>query len=233
MGKRGAQERLYRGRAAECESDDAARLKRLTRTELIRLIAKLEALAPNNERGVHNAVSRHSPTMLVNESVRSGQRLTFEEGDLIVVGSVGSGAEIVAGGSIHIYGALRGRASAGTSDQLGARIFCQKFEAESLAIGGICRMSDDFDTNLRGCPAHAWRDANDIRLAALSKLENPQNQPENMKASLGPREASVEILQGASCAPAQNTTAARFNWARPLSWMWRLTSMEQRANAPK
>ena len=88
--------------------------------------------------------------MLLNESVRSGQRLAFDEGDLIIVGSVGSGAEIVAGGSIHIYGALRGRAYAGISDQLGARIFCQKLEAELVAIGGISRMCDDLDTSLRG-----------------------------------------------------------------------------------
>src|SRR5215207_4963723 len=149
MGKRGAENRQYRSRAAECASDDAARLKRLTRAELIRLITKLQA--PSNDREVcinGKAASRHAPTMLVNESVRSGQRVTFDEGDLIIVGSVGSGAEIVAGGSIHSYGALRGSAYAGTSDQFGGRIFCQKLEAELLAIGGIC-LSDDFDINLR------------------------------------------------------------------------------------
>src|SRR3954449_9781601 len=102
--------------------------------------------------------------MLLNESVRSGQRLTFDEGDLIVVGSVGSGAEIVAGGSIHIYGALRGRAHAGTIGDTGARIFCQKLEAELLAIGGVCLMSDDLDSNLRGRAAHAWWQPNGLAL---------------------------------------------------------------------
>ena len=103
-------------------------LKRLTRAELIRIICKLETQTPINLRaGVDGkAASKHVPTMLVNGPVRSGQTVTFEEGDLIIVGSVASGAEIVAGGSIHIYGALRGRAYAGISDQLGARIFCQK-----------------------------------------------------------------------------------------------------------
>ena len=57
----------------------------------------------------------------------------------------------------------------------GGRIFCQKLEAELLGIGGLCRMSDEFDSDLRGCPAHAWRDANDIKLGALCKLENPQS----------------------------------------------------------
>src|SRR5829696_6061543 len=161
MRRRRAQQRLHPSRAAECASA-AAGLKRLTRAELIAIIAKLERQASGSGRDecvADDVVSRQAPTMLVNESVRSGQRLTFEEGDLIIVGSVGSGAEIVAGGSIHIYGALRGRAYAGTSDQLGARIFCQKLEAELLAIGGLCRMSDEFDSDLLGCPAHAWRDA--------------------------------------------------------------------------
>jgi septum site-determining protein MinC len=168
MGKRGAEKRLYR--AAEWASDESARLKRLTRAELIRLITKLETRAPIAERELcieGKPVTRHAPIMLVNGSVRSGQIVRFEEGDLIIVGSVGSGAEIVAGGSIHIYGALRGRAYAGTSDQLGGRIFCQKLEAELLGIGGLCRMSDEFDSDLLGCPAHAWRDANDSNLVLL------------------------------------------------------------------
>ena len=170
MGKRGAEKRLYR--AAGWASAESARLKRLTRAELIRLITTLETRTPIAERELcfdGKPITRHAPIMLVNGSVRSGQIVRFEEGDLIIVGSVGSGAEIVAGGSIHIYGALRGRAYAGTSDQFGGRIFCQKLEAELLAIGGLCRMSDEFDSELQGCPAHAWRDANDIKLGALCK----------------------------------------------------------------
>src|SRR5215204_5700372 len=121
MGNRGAQKRLYR--AAGWASDGSARLKRLTRAELIRLITKLETREPIAEPELciaGKAITRPAPSMLVNGSVRSGQIVRFEDGDLIIAGSVGSGAEIVAGGSIHIYGALRGRAYAGTSDQLGA-----------------------------------------------------------------------------------------------------------------
>ena len=226
MGRRRVQQqRLYPSRAAECTSA-AAGLKRLTRVELITIIAKLERQASSSDRDecvADKVVSRHAPTMLLNESVRSGQRLTFDEGDLIIVGSVGSGAEIVAGGSIHIYGALRGRAYAGTSDQLGARIFCQKLEAELVAIGGISRMSDDLDTSLRGHAAHAWRAGNNIELAALSKLAE-HSHPENREAvaSLELRQADIEKSQGSRRALGQRT--ARFSWARPLDWMWRLTS---------
>src|SRR5215210_879406 len=53
--------------------------------------------------------------------VRSGQSIVFPEGDLTIIGSVSSGAEAVAGGSIHIYGALRGRAIAGMMGNKQAR----------------------------------------------------------------------------------------------------------------
>jgi septum site-determining protein MinC len=66
-----------------------------------------------------------------------------------VLGSVGSGAEIVAGGSIHVYGALRGRAMAGSSDNAAARIFCQKIEAELFAINGYYQTADCAIVRLR------------------------------------------------------------------------------------
>ena len=66
-----------------------------------------------------------------------------------MLGSVGSGAEIVAGGSIHVYGALRGRAMAGSSGNAAARIFYQKIEAESLAINGYYQTADCAIVRLR------------------------------------------------------------------------------------
>jgi len=67
-----------------------------------------------------------TPSLIIAEPVRSGQSLFFPEGDVTVVGSVASGAEVVAGGSIHIYGTLRGRAMAGTTGNADARIFYRK-----------------------------------------------------------------------------------------------------------
>src|SRR5829696_7001362 len=232
MGKLGAEKRLYRARAARRAGDNMDPLKRLTRAELIRIIRELETQTPINVRaGVEGKVaSKHVPTMLVNGPVRSGQTVTFEEGDLIIVGSVASGAEIVAGGSIHIYGALRGRAYAGTSDQLGARIFCQKLEAELVAIGGISRMCDDSETSLRGHAVHAWRAGNSIELAALSKLADSHNHPEIREAvaSLELRQAIIEEPQGS-----RRASTARFSWARPLDWVWRLTSTKYGTTALK
>src|ERR1700720_2362177 len=68
-------------------------------------------------------------SLLLESPVRSGQSIVFTEGDVTVLGSVGSGAEIVAGGSIHVYGTLRGRAMAGVNGNSAARIYCQKIEA--------------------------------------------------------------------------------------------------------
>src|ERR1019366_4881075 len=75
-------------------------------------------------------------SLLLDCPVRSGQCIVHPEGDVIVVGSVASGAEVIAGGSIHIYGTLRGRAVAGSRDAR-ARIFCRKLEAELLSIDGL------------------------------------------------------------------------------------------------
>src|SRR5258708_9674383 len=81
--------------------------------------------------------AKPKPTSLLLESpVRSGQSIVFTEGDVTVLGSVGSGAEIVAGGSIHVYGALRGRAMAGGNGNSAARGYFQKIEAELLALDG-------------------------------------------------------------------------------------------------
>jgi septum site-determining protein MinC len=68
--------------------------------------------------------------------IRSGQSIIFPHGDVTILGSVASGAEVVAGGSIHVYGALRGRALAGSTGDMRARIFCSRNEAELMSIDG-------------------------------------------------------------------------------------------------
>src|SRR4051812_19405953 len=144
MGRLSEKKRLRRSQELWRPGDDPARLEQLTKADLVRLVSNFGTPPPAEEAQTCIADSVPTwPSMLVNGSVRSGQTLAFPEGDLIIVGSVGSGAEIVAGGSIHIYGALRGRAYAGTLGDTRARIFCQKLEAELLAVGGLCLMSDD------------------------------------------------------------------------------------------
>jgi septum site-determining protein MinC len=107
-------------------------------------------------------------SLLLESPVRSGQSIVFAEGDVTVLGSVGSGAEIVAGGSIHIYGTLRGRAMAGVNGNSAARIYCQKIEAELLAIDGYYQTAEDIDANLRNRPAQAWLEGEIMKITPLN-----------------------------------------------------------------
>jgi septum site-determining protein MinC len=113
-------------------------------------------------------VSSKEPASLLLESpIRSGQSVVFPNGDITVLGSVASGAEVVAGGSIHVYGTLRGRAMAGSTGNARARIFCSKVEAELLAIDGMYTTADRMDAKLRSRPIQAWLDGNAIMITAL------------------------------------------------------------------
>jgi septum site-determining protein MinC len=113
--------------------------------------------------------AKPKPTSLLLDSpVRSGQSIVFMEGDVTVLGSVGSGAEIVAGGSIHIYGTLRGRAMAGVNGNSHARIYCQRIEAELLAIDGYYQTAEEIDVALRNRPAQAWLEGDTMKITPLN-----------------------------------------------------------------
>lgn len=90
----------------------------------------------------------HRSALVIREPVRSGQQIYAEKTDLIVTASVGYGAEVLADGNIHVYGALRGRALAGISGDEGARIFCQSLEAELVSIAGLYQVSEDIDKTM-------------------------------------------------------------------------------------
>jgi septum site-determining protein MinC len=112
--------------------------------------------------------AKQATSLLIDSPIRSGQSVVFTEGDITVLGSVGSGAEIVAGGSIHVYGTLRGRAMAGACGNPRARIFCSKIEAELLAIDGFYKTAEDIDASIRNRPAQAWLNGNMMMITALS-----------------------------------------------------------------
>jgi septum site-determining protein MinC len=107
-------------------------------------------------------------SLLLDSPVRSGQSIIFTDGDVTVLGSVSSGAEIVAGGSIHVYGTLRGRAMAGVNGNPNARIYCQKIEAELIAIDGYYQTAEELDASLRSKPAQAWLDGKIMRITPLN-----------------------------------------------------------------
>ncbi len=100
-------------------------------------------------------------------NVRSGQQLYAENCDLTVMATVGAGAEVIADGSIHIYGTLRGRALAGAQGNTAARIFCRDFHAELVAIAGHYKVLDDVPDNLRGKAVQVWLEQDQVKIAAL------------------------------------------------------------------
>ena len=107
-------------------------------------------------------------SLLIEAPVRSGQLIIHSEGDVTVVGSVASGAEIVAAGSIHVYGTLRGRVLAGAYGNRSARIFCRKLEAELMAIDGHYIVADEIDAHLRRAPIQAWLDCDELKITTMN-----------------------------------------------------------------
>ncbi|MGN6514056.1 MAG: septum site-determining protein MinC, partial [Lysobacteraceae bacterium] len=107
------------------------------------------------------------PGMVHSSPVRSGQQVYAEQRDLTVLATVGAGAEVIADGSIHIYGALRGRALAGAQGFEQARIFCREFHAELVAIAGHYKVLEDMPAALRGKPAQIWLEKGQLHIAAL------------------------------------------------------------------
>ena len=91
-------------------------------------------------------------TRLVTQPVRSGTQIYARGADLVVTAAVSPGAEIIADGNIHVYGALRGRALAGAGGDVEARIFCSRLEAELVSIAGRYLVSEQLPSEQQGFP---------------------------------------------------------------------------------
>jgi septum site-determining protein MinC len=126
--------------------------------------AKPAAETPAPAPAQHTA---SAPGMMQVAPVRSGQQVYAENSDLTVLATVGAGAETIADGSIHIYGALRGRALAGAQGNEKARIFCREFHAELVAVAGHYKVLEDIPKELRGKAVQVWLDQGQLRIAAL------------------------------------------------------------------
>jgi septum site-determining protein MinC len=170
------------GRSKRRSSTRSPDLSAMRKRELVALVSELQARAEQDQAiralppdapsmpdtaPAQAAPPVRVPCLIIDESVRSGQIIDYPEGDVTVVGSVGSGAEIVAGGSIHVYGTLRGRALAGTAGDPTARIFCRRFQAELLAINGSYRLADNFAADLRDRAVQARLEGVRMSLTAL------------------------------------------------------------------
>jgi septum site-determining protein MinC len=84
--------------------------------------------------------------------IRSGQQVYAKDQNLVIIGSVSAGAEVIADGNIHVYGSLRGRAIAGATGHHKAQIYCQNLEAELVSINGNYWLSESMEEHW-GSPA--------------------------------------------------------------------------------
>ncbi|MGI9211342.1 MAG: septum site-determining protein MinC [Methylococcaceae bacterium] len=104
---------------------------------------------------------------IVEQPVRSGQRIYAQDSDLIVLAQVSPGAEIMADGNIHVYGSLKGRAMAGVKGNTDARIFCSDLKAELVAIGGHYKISENLDGPIQGKSVQVYLRNNSLFIKEL------------------------------------------------------------------
>lgn len=126
-----------------------------------------EPASPTNAAPEPRAEQVRITPLLVNAPVRSGQSIFHPDGDVTVIGSIASGADVLAGGSVHVYGTIRGRVMAGAYGETEARIFCRRLEAELLAIGGHYIVADEIDPELKKQPIQAWLEKQTVKIAKL------------------------------------------------------------------
>ena len=116
-----------------------------------------------------SAATVTAPTLIVDKSLRSGQQVYAKGGDLIVLGTVNVGAELIADGSIHVYGALRGKAVAGAKGNADARIFSTCMEPQLLSIAGTYRTTENpLPADVLGKPAQIRLDGERLLFEPLA-----------------------------------------------------------------
>jgi septum site-determining protein MinC len=114
-----------------------------------------------------SARAAHAGPMVVSKPVRGGQIVYAQNNDLVVLAPVNSGAQVIADGHVHIYAPLRGRAVAGAQGLTGARIFCQKLEAELVAISGAYVMAEEIPAKFHGRAVQIFLEGGECQIAAL------------------------------------------------------------------
>jgi len=108
--------------------------------------------------------------LVITKPLRSGQRVYARHSDLVVIGMVSQGAEVIADGNVHVYGPLRGKAMAGARGDASARIFTTQLDAELLAVAGVYRVVEDkLDASLHNQPALVYLDGETLHIEALRK----------------------------------------------------------------
>ena len=125
--------------------------------------------ATPSEAATASALPTIAPAaMVINRPLRSGQRIYARNTDLIVIGVVSQGAEVIADGNIHVYGPLRGKAMAGARGDTSARIFTTQLDPELLAIAGVYRVIETrLDPSLHNQPTIVQLEGEALRIIGL------------------------------------------------------------------
>ncbi|MGH8146380.1 MAG: septum site-determining protein MinC [Rhodanobacteraceae bacterium] len=114
--------------------------------------------APQSAAPETPATATTLATVQHHQPIRTGQQVYAQGADLVVVGTVANGAEVLADGNIHVYGSLRGRAFAGALGDTTSRIFCSEFRAEIVSIAGHYRVFEELPKEFAGRPVQIWLD---------------------------------------------------------------------------
>ncbi len=167
--------------AAPAPASEAAAQDKPAADEAADAQAAAPAAAPDADplpaRAASSTTSAPSPTaaaphsssaLVITRPLRSGQRVYARHTDLVVIGMVSQGAEVIADGNVHVYGPLRGKAMAGARGDTSARIFTTHLDAELLAVAGVYRVVEDkLDRTLQNQPALVRLDGDTLRIEAL------------------------------------------------------------------
>jgi len=117
---------------------------------------------------VTTSIVMSEASKMISQPIRSGQRTYAKGGDLVLLGAVNAGAEVMADGNLHIYAPLRGRALAGLDGNTESRIFCQSLEAELVAIAGNYRVfEDNIPTEIYRKPVQIFLEGEQLKIVPL------------------------------------------------------------------
>lgn len=165
--RRGASARPAEDESAEAVAPVQAELPIAAAPESSDSDAAAEIASPGAPAAEPVRLATSSQTTVVDKPLRSGQRI-YAKGDLVVLGLVSYGAEVIAEGNIHIYAPLRGRALAGVHGNHDARIFCTCLEPELISIAGIYRTTENpLPADVLGKPVQIWLDEEKLMIEPL------------------------------------------------------------------
>lgn len=149
--------------------DHAVARSEAAATELAALVSEEQAQQPELDLTVNEAPAARRLTKIIDRPVRTGQQIYAKDADLVVLDSVAAGAELLADGSIHVYGPLRGRAHAGVAGDTEARIFARVMDPQLVSVAGVYRTIEDaLPPTIHNKPAQVLLDGNKLVFVALT-----------------------------------------------------------------